>query len=225
MEATRQRGEPQRRLPGTPSVDSLPAMRGFRAIPVIVLAAATAGCSSASSNMTSEMLKPSAGRIYVCHGFDCRRKTKLDLTEADGLRFASIMAAGKASAEAERAAVSKAVQYFEDRAAAAIGVRDKPKSDLTQSGLMGQMDCIDESSNTRLLLLHLEARGLIRHHKVEGNVSRGAFVDGRYPHSTAVLRDPQGKRWAIDSWYEPAGGPPDIMPLEAWQKRGVLGER
>lgn len=200
-------------------------MRGSRTIPIAILAAALAGCSSSSSNLTAEMVKPSADRIYVCHGFDCRRKSKLELTGADSARFASIMAGGRGSAAAERAAVSKAVQYFEDRAAMTIGVRDKPKSDITQSGQMGQMDCIDESTNTRLLLLHLQGRGLLKHHKVEGNVSRGAFVDGRYPHSTAVLRDKQGKQWAVDSWYEPMGGPPDIMPLAEWQQRGVMGER
>jgi hypothetical protein len=171
------------------------------------------------------MATPSAGRIFVCHGFDCRRRTQLVLTRNDASRFASIMASGRSSAQAERAAISKAVQYFETRAGQVIGVQDKPKSNLTQSGLMGQMDCIDESTNTRMLLQHLASRGLIRHHSVEGNVSRGAFVDGRYPHSTAVIREKGGKAWAVDSWYEAMGGPPDIMPLAEWQSRGVGGQR
>ena len=50
-------------------------------------------------------------------------------------------------------------------------------------------------------------------------------VDGRYPHSTAVLSEKGGTRWAVDSWYEPMGGKPDVMPLDQWKSRGVMGER
>ncbi|MDP3895756.1 MAG: hypothetical protein Q8Q62_03680 [Mesorhizobium sp.] len=190
-----------------------------------VLLASLAGCTSVSSNYGVVVKQTNSARLMICHGFDCRNQTKLDLSEADSARFKAIMAKGAASAESERAAIAKAVSYFEDRAGQAIGIRDTAKSTIAQSGRMGQMDCIDESTNTRTLLLHLEARGLLKHHKVERNVSRGFFADGRYPHSTAVASDKSGKKWAIDSWYEPMGAPPDIMPLSKWQSRGVLGER
>ena len=49
---------------------------------------------------------------------------------------------------------------------------------------------------------------------------RGFFLDGRYPHATAVIGDASGVKWAVDSWYEPAGGAPDIMPLREWRSRG-----
>ncbi len=162
--------------------------------------------------------------MVVCHGFDCRRRTNLVLSGADAKKFASIMAGSK-SAGAERAAIGRAIAYFEQRSIQAIGVKDEPKSDLTQSGLMGQMDCIDESTNSRSLLRYLESRGLLKFHSVLGNVSRGFFADGRYPHSTAVVQEKSGQKWAVDSWYEPAGGKPDIMPLTEWQRRGVMGER
>jgi len=192
---------------------------------VLLLAGLLVGCQSVSSNYKGEITQASPSSIIVCSGFDCNYKTRLDLGETENARFARIMEAGRASPAAERAAVAQAVGYYEELGAAAIGVRDKPKSDITQSRIKGQMDCIDESTNTRSLLRYLAARGLLRHHTVEANVSRGFLLDGRYPHSTAVLRDPQGRRWAVDSWYEPAGGPPDIMPLEEWMRRGVFGER
>ena len=135
------------------------------------------------------------------------------------------MAAGASSPKAERAAVSRAVRYYEDRAVRVIGVPDQPKSKASQYHRRGQMDCVDESTNTRSLLLYLERRRLLKHHTVDRNVTRGFLIDGRYPHATAVLRDRSGKKWAIDSWYEPMGGPPDIMPLPEWVKRGVMGVR
>jgi hypothetical protein len=191
-------------------------------VPALALAG---GCTSISSNYTGEITRTDAARIFVCHGYDCTYKTRLDLGASDASRFAAIMASGAASAQSERQAVSNAVQYFEERAAHVIGVRDAAKSTLGASREKGQMDCIDESTNTRSLMLYLAEHGLLKHHKVEANVSRGFFIDGRYPHSTAVLRDAAGVKWAVDSWYEPMGGPPDILPLKNWLSRGVGGVR
>ncbi len=193
-------------------------------ISLILLAGFAAGCTSVSSNYTGEVTKTDTARLFVCHGYDCTYKTRLDLGAQDARRFSELFS-GVDSAPAERKAVSAAIQYFEDRAGAVIGVRDQPKSTVAGSRQKGQMDCIDESTNTRSLLLYLEERGLLKHHAVEWNCSRGMFVDGRYPHSTAVLREHSGQRWSVDSWYEPMGGPPDIMPLDEWMTRGVMGER
>lgn len=190
---------------------------------LLVLAGAISGCTSVTSRYDLQIKKVDAGRIYVCHGFDCYFKTRLDINQADANRFSAIMAAGAASPEAERAAISKAVQYFETRAGEAIGVRDEPKSSFGKSGQKGQMDCIDESTNTRSLLRYLAKRDLLKYHTVEDNVSRGLFIDGRYPHSTAVVQQKGGVKWAVDSWYAPMGGAPDIIPLSDWLPRGVLG--
>lgn len=189
---------------------------------LLVLAGAVGGCTSVSSRYDAQIKKVDAARIYVCHGFDCYRKTRLDITEADAHRFSQIMASGAASPQAERAAISKAVQYFETRAGEAIGARDEPKSSFGKSGEHGQMDCIDESTNTRSLLRYLAKRDLLKHHTVGDNVSRGFFIDGRYPHSTAVIEEKGGIKWAVDSWYAPMGGAPDIIPLSDWLPRGVL---
>ncbi len=165
-------------------------------------------------------------RIAICHGFDCHFRSRYVVSASDRARFARILSAGMASPAAERAAISRAIMFFEQRATAAIGVADRAKSTPRQARRKGQMDCIDESTNSRALLLFLRHNGWLRHHDVLPTTSRGAFLDGRYPHATAVVKErASGRKWAIDSWYEPAGGPPDIMPLEEWRKRGVWGER
>ena len=87
------------------------------------------------------------------------------------------------------------------------------------------MDCIDESTNPRAVLLYLDQRHLLAFHTVRANTARGVLIDGRYPHWTAAVRDNSGKDWAVDSWFEAAGGPPDIVPLSYWRTRGVWGER
>jgi hypothetical protein len=161
-------------------------------------------------------------QVEICHGYGCTFRTKLRLAAPDEKRFASIMAAGAKSPAAERAAISTAVRYFEDRTRQLTGVADQPKSEFGAAGVRGQMDCVDESTNTHTLLKYLEWHGLLRHHAVAMNASRGFLVDGRYPHSTAVIRDPAGVKWVVDSWYAPMGGAPDILPLSDWLPRGFL---
>ncbi|MEZ5838943.1 MAG: hypothetical protein R3D02_00370 [Hyphomicrobiales bacterium] len=45
---------------------------------------------------------------------------------------------------------------------------------------------------------------------------RGFFLDGRYPHVTAVLVEKGGVPYAIDSWPGPNGATPEIKTLDAW---------
>lgn len=161
-------------------------------------------------------------RIDICHGYSCAFRSRLDLGPNDAKRFASILAAGQASPQAERAAIARAVSYFETRAQQVTGVRDQPKSEFGASKVRGQMDCVDESTNTNSLLRYLDGRGLLKYHKVEAKTSRGFLLDGRYPHWTAVVRAPGGVKWVVDSWYAPMGGAPDIIPLSEWKVRGVL---
>jgi hypothetical protein len=182
------------------------------------------GWAPAFAQPTGDAAKGTA-HLKICHGFGCHFQSQLDLGAADARRLSAILAAGRASPPAERAAVSKAVQYYEKRAARAVGMRDQAKSNASQWRRRGQMDCIDESTNTRTFLLYLERRGLLKHHTVARNRTRGFLIDRRYPHSTAVLQENSGEKWTVDSWYAPAGGAPDIMKLSRWLTRGVMGVR
>ncbi|MCX8280633.1 hypothetical protein OSJ77_10560 [Phyllobacterium sp. 0TCS1.6C] len=166
-----------------------------------------------------------AERIAICHGYGCHFRTSLTLSNADRARIAAIMAGGKTSPAAERNATRRAVQYFERRGTAAIGIRDRPKMEFGKGREKGQMDCVDESTNTGRFLKYLKQNGMLRFHVPANRASRGNFIDGRYPHFTAVMVDRAGSSWAVDSWYEPGGGLPDIMPLSRWKQRGYGGQR
>jgi hypothetical protein len=177
------------------------------------------------ASCTTEMpTVPTTGseHVEICHGYGCKFRSKLMLTASDEKEFAAIMASGAKSPAAERQAIARSVAYFENRTRQVTGVTDQRKSELGAAGIRGQMDCIDESTNTRTLLKYLERHGLLRHHDVAMNASRGFLIDGRYPHNTAVIRDASGKKWAVDSWYAPMGGAPDILPLSEWLPRGFL---
>ncbi len=152
-----------------------------RTLPILVFAVL---CSTASVAQ--------AQNFSVCHGYSCTFQTKVFLTGADRVRIASIMAGGRGSAEAERSAVRRAVQVFERRSTQVIGVTDRPKMDFGKGRQRGQMDCVDKSTNTDHFLRYLQSAGLLRFHSVGRRDARGSFLDGRYPHFTAVSARPFG---------------------------------
>src|SRR5258707_2294882 len=64
---------------------------------------------------TVSIFPPSANSMTVCYGFVCRRREILDFTPGDRNALTQILAAGRASAMAERAAVPKAVIWVDRR--------------------------------------------------------------------------------------------------------------
>jgi hypothetical protein len=163
-------------------------------------------------------IAPSGDRVYICHGFGCTYKARVDLTSSDLRRLRGILAGGRSSPAAERRAISRAVQWQEKRVASVAGsAGDVGGFDMQNAGVRGQMDCIDESTNTTSLLLIAQKHGYLRHHTVASPVAKGFFLDGRYPHATATVKEKKiGTVFAVDSWPTANGQPPVIKPLDAW---------
>ena len=102
----------------------------------------------------------------------------------------AILRTGQGSPDAERPALGEVVRSYTAYLAASFGGKpDGPGSPPQMSGVYGQMDCLDETANTTSLLLVLQDQGLLTHHVVEYPESRGFFLDGRYPHFTAVIAE------------------------------------
>jgi hypothetical protein len=200
------------------------------------LAAATiTGCSAAHSGRLDaetmaayadlSLVLPSPSLVVVCHGFGCRLHTEIGLTAADRARLTQILHAGKASAAAERTAIAAAVAWFDRRVGPEAGTAHHvARGGHDQMGdAASQFDCIDASRNTTSLLLVLDELHLLKYHRVEQTVARGAFIDGRWPHATAVVAELASDReWAVDSWTHAAGEKPDVKPLQVWLKEGGL---
>src|SRR5258705_3361283 len=69
---------------------------------------------------TVSIFPPSADSMTVCYGFVCRRRQILDFTPADRNALTQILAAGRASAAAEKAAGQEALIWFDRRMGAPI---------------------------------------------------------------------------------------------------------
>jgi hypothetical protein len=186
---------------------------------VLVLALAADGAFAINWFSRGHGRAPEGNRVNICHGYTCRIVTPVAFRADDILRIAGDLRGGMATAEAERSAVSRAVQAFEQIVGARIGTGNDLPGMQFGKGTPDQMDCMDEATNTTSLLVFLAERGFLKHHQVEEPSSRGFFLDGRYPHATAVLSvNGSGEKWAIDSWPRANGEPPVIQPLPVWKR-------
>lgn len=191
---------------------------------VLALAASLlAGCVSSGTSplawyATQDARTPDGLTLGICHAFGCQRQTTVRLTEQDVAALAGIMASGAESPAAERAALAEAVMWMEERVGHEVGSHnDIGGLDMQNAGRPGQMDCLDETTNTTTTMLLLAENGLLQHHTPGYPVARGFFLDGRYPHATAVLQETAtGNDWAIDPWPYANAENVDVMPLEDW---------
>jgi len=161
---------------------------------------------------------PSATSMTVCYGFVCRRREILEFTPADRKALTQIMTAGRASAAAERAAVQKAVIWFDRRMGPIIGTDKRvAKADFRYLDDKHNYDCWDTTRNTTSLLLVLQEWGLLKHHVVGDPHYRGNALVLQTPHNTPVLIDRATKvEWVVDLWPRGYLQPPDVMTVEKW---------
>src|SRR5215831_17695110 len=169
---------------------------------------------------TVSIFPPSASSMTVCYGFVCRLRQMLDFTAADRSALARILAAGQGSAVAERAAVQKAVIWFDRRMGPVIGTDKRvANADIRALDDLHNFDCWDTTRNVTSLLLVLQEWGLLKHHVVGDPHYRGNALILQMPHNTAVLVDRATKtEWVVDMWPHAYGKPPDIKLLAEWVK-------
>jgi hypothetical protein len=194
-----------------------------------VFCAALSGTSAAAAEMSSavaylyssvSIYPPSAKSMTVCYGFVCRRREILDFTPGDRNALTQIMAAGRASAAAERAAAQKAGVWFDRRMGPILGTSKRvAKADFRYFDDKHNYDCWDTTRNTTSLLLVLQDWGMLKHHVVGDPRYRGNTLVLQTPHNTAVLVDRATKiEWVVDLWPRGYLQPPDVMPVEKWVK-------
>lgn len=161
---------------------------------------------------------PSAAGMTVCYGFVCRRRAALDFTATDRKALTQILAAGRASPAAERAAVQKAVVWLDRRMGPAIGTTTRvARADIRSGADARNYDCWDSTRNVTSLLLVMQDWGLLKHHSVGDPRYRGNILALQLPHNTAVLVERVSHiEWSVDMWTTRYAQPPDVMLVEKW---------
>ncbi|MFO1435780.1 MAG: hypothetical protein U1F34_05265 [Gammaproteobacteria bacterium] len=153
--------------------------------------------------------KPSA--FTICHGNTCRLRSRVALLAPQWKQVRSAFQPVATSAEQERQQMAVAVAILERIVGDRIGTSaDKAQND--GGATPGQMDCIDESTNTTVYLTMMYGDGLLKWHDVGGRATRMP------PHSVSVIRDKSsGMEYAVDSWFLANGEPPFVVPMTQWR--------
>jgi hypothetical protein len=171
--------------------------------------------------------QPQGNRVTVCHAYTCKMQTPYTFSRADLAEISAIMAKVKRndSPFEERRGIAYAIAKMETDVGKKLGIKDKAGMQFTASGDSSQMDCVDEATNTTSYLLVLKSNGLIKHHTVEGTMSKENLAKGivklnpvqYWPHWTAVLKENKsGQKYAVDSWLFDNGENPAVVKVEDW---------
>ena len=158
--------------------------------------------------------------VSVCSGYNCNFITDVKFTESEISGIEDIFAVLEDRSPAlERKMIAQAIAEIELITGRIVGTKND-KGGVLENEFIGnkeKQDCVDESASTTSYLLYLSGRGLLRHHKVMVPQTRGALIDGRWPHFSAVILDKTNdNQYVVDSWYRDNGLPPVIMKLDKW---------
>lgn len=200
---------------------SAPIRFGLLAAVAITLSACqTADLEPATSQFeTFKISAPTEDTATVCHGYNCRYKSKIKVSAAEFGDIEKIFKSAPQTPAGERQAIGDVIGYLERKAGAAVGTADNPGGVLDNNAIGDptKQDCVDEATTTTGYLVMLTKRGLVTQHEVVKPQVRGVFIDGRWQHFTAVIRETGTKdAFAIDSWFRPNGQPAVVMTLSDW---------
>ena len=159
--------------------------------------------------------RPQLDKFSICHGNTCAKFAYISLSSPQWQNIEVLFQPEATSAKQERGQIKLAIALFETYSGEQAGTdKDKAKNDLS-GGIHGQLDCIDEATNTTVYLRLLANAGLLKRHRQASRTSRGGLLS---PHNTATIIDTESStRYAVDSWFYENGVAPEILPLSKWK--------
>ena len=161
---------------------------------------------------------PTPAKFAYCRDNTCETIKKLSFDPAEWAAVTAPLGEPAADAASERVHIAETVAVFEQRAGAKAGTTTDIGGTIKGLFRPGQLDCIDETSNTKTLLGMLESNGLLRWHRRGAHATRLVILSDGVPHYTAtVVENDSGQIYAVDSWFRDNGSPADVVPLEVWQ--------
>ncbi|MDO9372365.1 MAG: hypothetical protein Q7U07_07245 [Gammaproteobacteria bacterium] len=167
---------------------------------------------------------PALDGFPVCYNFECSRQETVTLDAQQRQAMRALFTPAAASAAEERAMIRRAIAQMEVFAGVLAGTSGELGGNVAGAGRPGQMDCIDESSNTTTYLTLLQQDDLLRWHQVQPRAQRDKWIIDI--HWTAVIRDTDsGQLYAVDSWFLDNGQPPYIQRLEDWLDKKDFAEQ
>lgn len=156
--------------------------------------------------------RPRGTRATVCSGYGCKTQQKFVFTDAFVSAMRKLYAdLGVSDGFSERQFLKKAIAAMERESMITLGLQhDRPSIDLFGNLDPGQLDCVDEATNSTSFMLILNDAGLIKYHRILAPIWKGGFT--RWTHYAALVEERKSKvQYAIDSGVTKQGGEPYIV--------------
>lgn len=159
--------------------------------------------------------------LSICFDFGCKSRQDVYIHTPEWRGIVELLS-GSENAADERRRIADAVAYMER----IVGSMSPTGNDLGGNefpveNAAGQMDCIDETTNTTAYLFLFSERGLLQWHRVADPVYRAPqILDQHWAASIEEIHT--GAQFAVDSWFEDNGKPPYIQRVEAWKQKVAL---
>jgi hypothetical protein len=152
-----------------------------------------------------------------CYDFGCKTTRELRFEAAQWDQIRAIFASGIVDSDSEKQAIRQAVAMMERFSGELTDTHLDKAGNYPGAKIPGQMDCIDESTNTYQYLSALQELDLMKWHRVDLKQRRIVWFA---THWTATIREVDSdERFAVDSWYRDNGEMPYIQPIDDWASK------
>lgn len=178
---------------------------------------AAAGCGTSTSLPDRGIIRPTPQHFAYCRNHTCETVETLTFDDAQWRAIKAPLDQPADSAAEERARIAEVVALYERIAAVKAGTTNDRGGTIVGFFRSGQLDCVDEASNTDTLLIMLDNEGLLHWHRRGPPRMRLVILSDGVPHVTATIVDKEtGDTFAVDSWFRDNGEPADVVPLQEW---------
>lgn len=192
-----------------------------RPLPRVVLMSTLfvlAACQSNEEHRVAKLLdpNPTPAEYGVCHGNSCRLRTEVSLSPAEWAQVRALFDPPPKDAAAERQQIARATGLLEIFTGRQAGTLEDAPGMGVHWNPDGQLDCIDETTNSTAYMRMMAADRLIRFHDI-GLPANRFVISAWGPSNTATIKErATGKLYAVDSYFRANGEPADILPLDVW---------
>jgi hypothetical protein len=159
--------------------------------------------------------QPQQDNYSICHNHSCAKFAYVSLSTQQWQSVEDLFTPLASTAKQEREQIKSAIALLETMTGLQAGTNNDLAKNKLRFGTNGQLDCLDEATNTTVYLRLLFNADLVKMHLQASRTSRGGLLK---PHNTAtILETNSNTRYAVDSWFFANGEPPVIIPLSIWK--------
>ena len=161
--------------------------------------------------------------VTICYNYDCNRTAHVRPAAGEWQTVVNQFKPPARLAAEERDMIRRAIAVLEHIAGTQTPTfRDRGRNPIVDDW-PGQMDCIDESMNTKRYLDLLQERNLLRWHRVADRAYRAPHLFDQH-WAGQIIELETLDSYIVDSWFLDNGNMPYIQAFNNWLRKDPIQE-